>query len=47
VQFTSLKPYRIIVSGRIKHYISALENTWSEGSGMCFKGGNGGNKYKG
>jgi hypothetical protein len=23
VQFTSLKPYRIIVSGRIKHYISA------------------------
>jgi hypothetical protein len=27
VQFTSLKPYRIIVSGRIKHYISALENT--------------------
>jgi hypothetical protein len=24
VQFTSLKPYRIIVSGRIKHYISAL-----------------------
>jgi hypothetical protein len=21
VQFTSLKPYRIIVSGRIKHYI--------------------------
>jgi hypothetical protein len=27
VQFTSLKPYRIIVSGRIKHYISAFENT--------------------
>jgi hypothetical protein len=27
VQFTSLKPYRIIVSGRIKHYISVLENT--------------------
>lgn len=24
VQFTSLKPYRIIVSGRIKHYISAF-----------------------
>jgi hypothetical protein len=23
-QFTSLKPYRIIVSGRIKHYISAF-----------------------
>jgi hypothetical protein len=25
VQFTSLKPYRIIVSGRIKHYISAFD----------------------
>lgn len=24
VQFTSLKPYRVIVSGRIKHYISAF-----------------------
>jgi hypothetical protein len=24
VQFTSLKPYRLIVSGRIKHYISAF-----------------------
>ena len=24
IQFTSLKPYRIIVSGRIKHYISAF-----------------------
>lgn len=24
VQFTSLKPYRIVVSGRIKHYISAF-----------------------
>ena len=24
VQFTSLKPYRIIVSGRVKHYISAF-----------------------
>jgi hypothetical protein len=24
VQFTSLKPYRIIVSGRIKHFISAF-----------------------
>ena len=24
VQFTSIKPYRIIVSGRIKHYISAF-----------------------
>jgi non-ribosomal peptide synthetase component E (peptide arylation enzyme) len=24
VQFTSLNPYRIIVSGRIKHYISAF-----------------------
>jgi len=24
VQFTTLKPYRIIVSGRIKHYISAF-----------------------
>ena len=24
IQFTSLKPYRVIVSGRIKHYISAF-----------------------
>lgn len=24
VQFTSLKPYRVVVSGRIKHYISAF-----------------------
>ena len=24
VQFTSLKPYRVIVSGRVKHYISAF-----------------------
>jgi len=24
VQFTSMKPYRVIVSGRIKHYISAF-----------------------
>ena len=24
VQFTSLKPYRVIVSGRIKHFISAF-----------------------
>jgi hypothetical protein len=24
VQFTSLKPYRVIISGRIKHYISAF-----------------------
>src|SRR5690606_29397139 len=24
VQFTSLKPYKIIVSGRIKHFISAF-----------------------
>src|SRR5690606_6330458 len=24
IQFTSLKPYRIIVSGRIKHFISAF-----------------------
>ncbi|WP_300564750.1 GH3 auxin-responsive promoter family protein [Flavobacterium sp.] len=24
IQFTSLKPYRIVVSGRIKHYISAF-----------------------
>ena len=24
VQFTSLKPYRVLVSGRIKHYISAF-----------------------
>jgi len=24
IQFTSIKPYRVIVSGRIKHYISAF-----------------------
>jgi hypothetical protein len=24
IQFTSLKPYRVIVSGRIKHFISAF-----------------------
>jgi hypothetical protein len=38
VQFTSLKPYRIIVSGRIKHYISFWRTRdREEGSGMCFK----------
>jgi hypothetical protein len=42
VQFTSLKPYRIIVSGRIKHIFGRTRD-W-EGSGMCFKGSNGGNK---
>jgi hypothetical protein len=45
VQFTSLKPYRIIVSGRIKHYIRFGEHD-REGSGMCFKGGNGGTNIR-
>jgi hypothetical protein len=37
VQFTSLKPYRIIVSGRIKHYIRFWRTRDREGSGMCLK----------
>jgi hypothetical protein len=46
VQFTSLKPYRIIVSGRIKHYISAWRTRDREGSGMCFKEANEGTNIR-
>jgi hypothetical protein len=31
------------VSGKIKHYISFWRTRDREGSGTCFKGGNGGN----
>jgi hypothetical protein len=38
VQFTSLKPYRIIVSGRIKHYISAFgEHVIGKSKVLCKK----------
>jgi hypothetical protein len=43
VQFTSLKPYRIIVSGRIKHFISAFGEHVCQGGRKRFEGSNGGN----
>ena len=35
VQFTSLKPYRVIVSGRIKHFISALKAGLPKSAGVA------------
>jgi hypothetical protein len=46
VQFTSLKPYRIIVSGRIKHIYPLGEHVIGKEVECALKR-NGGNKYKG